>query len=167
MSINRNYLSKYSAFPEKLQVLACSASSKSFQRQFMRFVKKCCRSCYFSGEKLKRALQLPGRTKLNVWKNFQVRAPCMIHICRVHLMLCPKIKAESIVASSFNEVLYLDSDNVPLRDPAYLFDSELYAGKNQPGVVFWPDLNKDHRACCCPLPATSAWAELICIWCSG
>jgi len=65
------------------------------------------------------------------------------------LIVDPKIKAESIVASSFNEVLYLDSDNVPLADPAHLFDSELYAGKNQPGVVFWPDLNKDHRALCC------------------
>jgi alpha 1,2-mannosyltransferase len=63
-------------------------------------------------------------------------------------MFGQKIKAESIVASSFDEVLYLDSDNVPLRDPAYLFDSDLYAGKNQHGVVFWSDLNKDHRAYC-------------------
>ncbi|KAF8307448.1 hypothetical protein DL93DRAFT_2087974 [Clavulina sp. PMI_390] len=69
--------------------------------------------------------ELPGRTKLNLWKNFQ-------------------IKAESIVASSFEEVLYLDSDNVPLRDPEHLFDAPLYAGKGQPGAVFWPDINKDH-----------------------
>ena len=50
------------------------------------------------------------------------------------------------MASSFEEVLYLDSDNVPLRDPAHLFESELYSGKDKPGVVFWPDINKDHRA---------------------
>lgn len=64
-----------------------------------------------------------NRTKLRKWKNFQ-------------------IKADAIVYSSFEEVLYLDSDNVPLRDPTYLFESELY---NEHGVVFWPDLNKDHR----------------------
>ena len=70
------------------------------------------------------------------------------------LIFCSKIKAESIVASSFNEVLYLDSDNIPLTDPAHLFGSELYAGKNQPGVVFWSDLNKDHRKC---------WFACVCI----
>jgi hypothetical protein len=41
-------------------------------------------------------------------------------------------------------VLYLDSDNIPLRDPTYLFDAGLYSGPGKPGVVFWPDLNKDH-----------------------
>lgn len=56
-----------------------------------------------------------------------------------------QIKAESIILSSFQEVLYLDSDNIPLRDPSYLFDTELYAGEGQPRVVLWPDLNKDHR----------------------
>ena len=76
-------------------------------------------------------------------------ASMTLFIRHPNLMVDPKIKAESIVASSFDEVLYLDSDNVPLADPAHLFDSELYAGKNQPGIVFWPDLNKDHRASCC------------------
>ncbi|KAF8318463.1 hypothetical protein DL93DRAFT_389925 [Clavulina sp. PMI_390] len=59
------------------------------------------------------------------WKNFQ-------------------IKADAIIYSSFEEVLYLDSDNIPLRDPTYLFDSPVYAGVGQPGVVFWPDIFKDH-----------------------
>lgn len=62
-----------------------------------------------------------------------------------HLPDSLQIKAESILASSFEEVLYLDSDNVPLRDPEYLFKTELYSGKGKPGVVFWPDINKDHR----------------------
>lgn len=66
------------------------------------------------------------RKKIRSWKNFQ-------------------IKADAIVQSSFEEVLYLDSDNIPLRDPAYLFDSALYKGPGQPQIVFWPDLNKDHR----------------------
>lgn len=66
------------------------------------------------------------RKKIRSWKNFQ-------------------IKADAIVQSSFEEVLYLDSDNIPLRDPTYLFDTTLYKGPGQPEVVFWPDLNKDHR----------------------
>lgn len=33
-------------------------------------------------------------------------------------------------------------DNLPLSDPALLFDSIEY---QQSGSVFWPDLNKDHR----------------------
>ncbi|KAF8328664.1 mannosyltransferase putative-domain-containing protein [Cantharellus anzutake] len=67
--------------------------------------------------------ELPGRTKLNIWKNFQ-------------------IKADAIVSSSFEEVLYLDSDNVPTRDPTYLFNADIY--KKNGKAVFWPDLNKDH-----------------------
>ncbi|KIJ51257.1 glycosyltransferase family 71 protein [Sphaerobolus stellatus SS14] len=52
------------------------------------------------------------------------------------------LKAASIVTSSFSEVLYLDSDNLPLRNPEYLFDSKAY--KEGGGAVFWPDYNKDH-----------------------
>jgi len=69
--------------------------------------------------------ELQGKSKLNIWKNFQ-------------------IKADAIISSSFDEVLYLDSDNIPLRDPSYLFDSEFYKGEGRPKAVFWPDLNKDH-----------------------
>ncbi|KAL7412809.1 mannosyltransferase putative-domain-containing protein [Mrakia frigida] len=58
-----------------------------------------------------------------VWKNFQ-------------------IKALAILQSTFSEVLYLDSDNLPLQDPAVLFDSPLYTDGGR--AVFWPDLNKDH-----------------------
>lgn len=56
-----------------------------------------------------------------------------------------QIKADAIIASSFEEVLYLDSDNIPLRDPTYLFDAELYAGTDKPHAIFWPDITKDHR----------------------
>lgn len=56
-----------------------------------------------------------------------------------------QIKADAIIASSFEEVLYLDSDNIPLRDPTYLFDTELYAGEGRPRAVFWSDITKDHR----------------------
>lgn len=35
-----------------------------------------------------------------------------------------------------------EKDNIPLADPAELFDSIEY---KQSGSVFWADLNKDHR----------------------
>jgi hypothetical protein len=35
-----------------------------------------------------------------------------------------------------------EQDNIPLADPAELFDSIEY---KQSGSVFWADLNKDHR----------------------
>ncbi|KAF8709259.1 putative Mannosyltransferase, partial [Rhizoctonia solani] len=66
------------------------------------------------------------------WKNFQ-------------------IKAAAIAESSFGEVLYLDSDNIPLSDPSILFDEPLY--RNGPRAVFWPDFNKDH-------PRNAIWRVL-------
>jgi alpha 1,2-mannosyltransferase len=44
------------------------------------------------------------------------------------------------VKSSFSEVLYLDSDNILLADPTFLFDHPIY---REHGVVFWPDITKD------------------------
>ena len=49
-------------------------------------------------------------------------------------------KGEAIVKSSFSEVLYLDSDNVVLADPAFLFDSPVY---KEHRAVFWPDITRD------------------------
>lgn len=47
-----------------------------------------------------------------------------------------QLKAFAIRLSSFEEVLWLDSDNIPLRDPSYLFDAEPYAST---GALFWKD----------------------------
>jgi hypothetical protein len=47
------------------------------------------------------------------------------------------LKAVSIWKSSFREVLFLDADNVPLRDPAFLFLDESYL---RTGALFWPDI---------------------------
>ncbi|KAL7419528.1 hypothetical protein Q5752_005439 [Cryptotrichosporon argae] len=58
-----------------------------------------------------------------VWKNFQ-------------------IKGLAIVQSSFRELLYLDSDNLPLRDPTHLFSAPAYVERGR--AVFYPDLSKDH-----------------------
>jgi alpha 1,2-mannosyltransferase len=45
-------------------------------------------------------------------------------------------KQLSILASQFQEVLFLDADNIPLRDPAFLFDEPAY---KQHGLLMWPD----------------------------
>jgi hypothetical protein len=45
-------------------------------------------------------------------------------------------KVAALLHCSFREVLLLDSDNLPLLDPAYLFQDPLY---QQHGNLFWPD----------------------------
>ena len=52
------------------------------------------------------------------------------------------IKNAAFVQSEFTEFVYMDSDNIPLVDPAVHFDSVEYRNS---GSVFWPDLYKDHR----------------------
>jgi len=51
------------------------------------------------------------------------------------------IKAASIINSQFAEVLYLDSDNIPLLDPTTLFDTPDFT---EAGAIFWPDFWKTH-----------------------
>ena len=46
------------------------------------------------------------------------------------------IKAVALYATSFDEVLMLDSDNTPLVDPTTLFDEPSYLAT---GNAFWPD----------------------------
>lgn len=57
------------------------------------------------------------------------------HCCRVPLTRWVG-KVAALLHCSFQEVLLLDSDNLPLVDPAYLFDDPLY---QQHGNLFWPD----------------------------
>lgn len=45
-------------------------------------------------------------------------------------------KVKSIIKSSFDEVLYLDSDSFCHRDPTYLFDNKKY---KEIGAVMWKD----------------------------
>ena len=47
-----------------------------------------------------------------------------------------QLKAHAILNSRFAEVLYLDADQVPAADPAYLFSAEPYVST---GAQFWPD----------------------------
>ena len=46
------------------------------------------------------------------------------------------LKAYGIWWSRFEEVMFLDADNLPLRDPEYLFDTAEY---QEHGAMFWPD----------------------------
>jgi hypothetical protein len=47
-----------------------------------------------------------------------------------------ELKPYSIINSRFEKVLYIDADNMPLRDPEFLFSTEEFEST---GAVFWPD----------------------------
>lgn len=49
-----------------------------------------------------------------------------------------ELKPYSILHSRFEEVLFLDADNVPLIDPEVFFDCEEYL---RTGALFWPDFH--------------------------
>jgi len=46
-------------------------------------------------------------------------------------------KVEAIVEAPFDEVLLIDADNFPVRNPEFLFDEEVY---KRHGAVFWRDI---------------------------
>ncbi len=48
-----------------------------------------------------------------------------------------QIKPYALLYSSFEEIFYIDVDNIPLQSPVPLFTSEEYM---QTGALFWPDL---------------------------
>lgn len=50
-----------------------------------------------------------------------------------------ELKPYAIMHSKFAEVLYLDADNVPVKDPTYLFDDQFFIDY---GAVFWPDFGR-------------------------
>ncbi|MCJ1383556.1 hypothetical protein MMC17_006670 [Xylographa soralifera] len=45
-------------------------------------------------------------------------------------------KIFTIVFSSFQEVIFLDADDIPIRNPDVIFDSAIYRDK---GAILWPD----------------------------
>jgi hypothetical protein len=51
-------------------------------------------------------------------------------------------KAFAIEHAPYQEVLFLDADNLPVRDPTFLFDDPHYF---QSGAIFWPDLPPNDR----------------------
>lgn len=50
-----------------------------------------------------------------------------------------ELKPYAILHSSFEQVLLLDADNVPVVNPEFLFDSSHFQST---GAIFWPDFNK-------------------------
>src|SRR6185369_10533995 len=51
-----------------------------------------------------------------------------------------ELKPYAIVNSRFAEVLYIDADNVSVRNPEFIFDTPLY---RETGSLFWQDLPND------------------------
>jgi hypothetical protein len=50
-----------------------------------------------------------------------------------------ELKPYAIVNTRFAEVLLLDADNIPVRDPAFLFATPEF---HMTGAVFWPDIGR-------------------------
>jgi hypothetical protein len=48
-----------------------------------------------------------------------------------------ELKPYAVMHSRFREVLLLDADNVPVQDPAFLFDRPEF---RDTGALFWPDI---------------------------
>jgi alpha 1,2-mannosyltransferase len=52
-----------------------------------------------------------------------------------------EIKGAAMQQSSFDEILYLDTDSYLLRNPGYLFESKHW---EETGLMLWPDYTKSH-----------------------
>jgi hypothetical protein len=83
------------------------------------------------------SLEIDGRTRSLV---APLGVRCVnAHVVRkrypVRILEGWELKPYSILHSSFEEVLFLDADNVPIADPAKLFNSAPY---KQHGAIFWP-----------------------------
>ncbi len=51
-------------------------------------------------------------------------------------------KVHAVARSNFEEVLFLDADCLPVRDPTFLFDDPFYSSST---ALFWPDLPPSDR----------------------
>lgn len=47
------------------------------------------------------------------------------------------LKSVAVARCHFSDVIYLDADNVPVRDPSFLFNTPQYKAT---GALFWPDI---------------------------
>lgn len=64
-----------------------------------------------------------------------------------------ELKSYALMHSRFREVLLLDADNVPVKDPSFLFERPEF---RDAGALFWPDLVRLARTC--PIWAISGLA---------
>jgi hypothetical protein len=54
-----------------------------------------------------------------------------------------ELKPYAILFSPFREVLLLDADNLPVRDPTFLFNSQPFLDC---GALFWPDFGRSRKS---------------------
>lgn len=75
-------------------------------------------------------------TTLALLRPYGVRCIDALKVCQARILNGWELKPQAIIHSNFGEVLFLDADCVPVRNPEYLFNDPLYKGC---GTVFWPD----------------------------
>jgi hypothetical protein len=71
-------------------------------------------------------------------------APLGVELCDAHAYPRPRaptltgwsLKTFALDRTAFRHVLLMDADNVPVRDPTFLFDTPEY---RRHGAIFWPD----------------------------
>jgi hypothetical protein len=104
-----------------------------------------------------------GPIEADMFGELDVRTVDALEIRREHparILGGWELKPFALAHCRFREVLLLDADNLPLRDPAPLFDAPAYL---EHGAVFWPDLvqiGRDNPAwelCGIPHRAEPAW----------
>jgi ADP-heptose:LPS heptosyltransferase len=59
-----------------------------------------------------------------------------------------ELKPYAILHSAFREVLFLDADNVPVRNPEFLFEDPAF---RKTGALFWPDFELANQAKAAPI----------------
>lgn len=62
---------------------------------------------------------------------------CKENKIKLRLLNGWEVKALSSLYSNFEQTLYLDADNIPVKDPTYLFYESQFL---KYGSIFWPDL---------------------------
>jgi len=82
------------------------------------------------------------------WSDLVERYDVVVRTCREEADLNNpgragwRLKPTAVLSSALQEVLYLDADNFPLRDPSGLFETAEYQSRR---TIFWPDQNKAQR----------------------
>ncbi|CAF1269493.1 unnamed protein product [Adineta steineri] len=84
----------------------------------------------------------PGELKEQEIREFQIISNVTVRVLIHNVTVASTkhspfaIKVGAIIQSSFEHVLWLDSDNIAVRDPEYLFDLSHYTHST---AIFWPD----------------------------
>jgi hypothetical protein len=77
-----------------------------------------------------------------------------LEVAKRHQVQCLggwELKSYALMHSRFSEVLFLDADNVPVKDPSCLFERPEF---QETGAIFWPDIARQGRCACWILTMT-------------